>query len=64
MSKECAEKARKPEEIEVTPEMIEAGVDAYHGHSVTDQDRGNLREVVLEVYLAMAKRTPNPCRCA
>jgi hypothetical protein len=49
------------EEIEVTPEMIEEGVGAYYANAVTDTGLDIMRDVVREVYIAMAKLAPT-CR--
>jgi len=46
-------------EIEITPEMIEAGDDALHGFYSEDL-YGESRAVVCAVYLAMARFASKP----
>lgn len=41
------------EEIKVTPEMIEAGVDALMRASMNDEDLTEFPEIVRSVFLAM-----------
>lgn len=43
-------------EIEITPEMIEAGVIALAGY---DESRYSLEEGAVDIYLAMAAKSPN-----
>lgn len=47
--------AKKECEIEVTPEMIEAGVEEYRGHwlGLRDSDEAIARDMVCDVYRAM-----------
>lgn len=47
-------------EVEVTPEMIEAGANVLYSAAEGDP----FTEVVQEVYRAMAKYAPRPSRCA
>ena len=47
----------KPTQIEVTPEMINAGVDAYYENGIwgwENPGRKALREMVREIFLAMS----------
>lgn len=51
-------------EIEVTEEMIEAGVDAYHGYyadlqpsSLVEEGQANIeRKMIKEVFIAMTRK--------
>ena len=49
------------EEIEVTPEMIEAGLDALFRVATSDwslPSHAEIRPVVREIYLAMRRSSP------
>lgn len=55
-----AETGRRTEEIEITPEMIEAGLAEFFEYS---PDFDNEREVVEAIYRAMAVFTPSRGTC-
>jgi hypothetical protein len=40
-------------EIEITPEMIEAGLNALYGFPITEPFESEMREAVVSVYKAM-----------
>ncbi len=48
-------------EIEVTEEMIAAGVEAYCHH---DHDCGTVSELLIEVFRVMMKAAPTPVAMA
>jgi hypothetical protein len=41
------------EECEITPEMIEAGLDELYSHDITEPRRAEMREAVRAVFAAM-----------
>lgn len=47
-------------EIQVTPEMVDAGADLIgrHFYDITDRESGLVRGLAVEVYLAMARVNP------
>jgi hypothetical protein len=47
----------KPDEIEVTPEMIEAGYQELMYHPIMDPDEESMKIAVREVFVAMTRRT-------
>ncbi len=58
------EVAGAPErEIEVTPEMIAAGVEVFWDlPEILGPSSGELRECVRKSFIAMVKTLPRPCR--
>ena len=51
------ESAGAPEhEIEITPEMIEAGRETLYGFRITEPFEDEMNEAVAAVYLAMVRR--------
>jgi hypothetical protein len=50
MGEEYSDKGEKPDEIEITPEMVEAGAAALSRYRY---ERGNETDVVGEIYRAM-----------
>lgn len=52
-------------EIEVTPEMIEAGMQRYYENAAGGWESPGgeeLSRVLAEIYVEMAKCAPRPCR--
>jgi hypothetical protein len=45
-------------EIEITPEMIEAGLDELWNHSITEPTEREMRAAVKAVFLAMIAAHP------
>jgi len=46
-------------EIEVTPEMVEAGMDEYYGGCLyEDAPRSAQRDTIVEIYRAMVRAKP------
>lgn len=43
----------KEDEIEITPEMIEAGLDELYNHDITEPRKDDMRLAVRSVYSAM-----------
>ena len=43
----------EPEEIEVTPEMIEAGLEALYCFPITEPDDASMKKAVVAVFSAM-----------
>lgn len=48
-----SESVGEKEEIEVTPEMIEAGVDELYRHDILEPKRVEMKVAVSEVFRAM-----------
>ena len=46
-------KPEKRAEVEITPEMIEAGLECLWGFPVTEPTEGEMREAVKAVFIAM-----------
>lgn len=49
------------DDIEVTPEMIEAGFEEFCGHHIIDLEDGALREALKDSYLVMLDIARKSC---
>lgn len=47
-----------PSEIEITPEMIEAGIDAYAGEAGHDPSDKELEAAIKAAFVAMLRASP------
>lgn len=47
--------ATPADEIEITPEMIEAGLEALYGFPITEPTEAEMRVAVAEVFRTMAR---------
>lgn len=53
----------KEEEIEATPEMIEAGLDELWNHNIMEPRHDEMRIAVASIYRVMSEARPEPlCR--